>query len=284
MMADEITGQTKSQDLYLDLMKQCLTRYLFIDQELRDVEGWSGWRKTAYSPVKALLGRFGLSLVRPAPADRAGRQRGEGWPGHAETMVGLKRLDNVHHCVADVIENDVPGDLIEAGVWRGGTTIFMRAALAAYDDRTRRVWVADSFRGFPVPDPRHYPAGAEIDVEFPWLQVGLDEVKANFARYDLLDDRVRFLEGWFKDTLPTAPIDRLAVIRLDGDLYESTWDAISALYPKLSLGGYLIVDDYGCIEECRRAIHDYRSQHGITEPIETIDWTGVYWKRTESQV
>jgi O-methyltransferase len=90
---------------------------------------------------------------------------------------------------------------------------------------------------------------------------------------------VQFLKGWFKDTLPQAPIERLAVARLDGDMYESTMTAIEALYPKVQPGGFVIVDDYGAVPACKRAIEDYRARFGITEPIETIDWTGVYWRK-----
>jgi O-methyltransferase len=237
---------------YLELMKRCLTRLLFIDED-------------------------------PAAGNPEARAAGLEWPPprHAETMVGLRRLDNVQACVADVLRAGVPGDLIEAGVWRGGTTIFMRAALAAYGDGERRVWAADSFEGLPRPDPGQYPADAGLDLfsQMPELSVGLDQVKANFARYGLLDDRVRFLVGWFKDTLPTAPIDQLAVIRLDGDLYESTMDSIAALYPRLSIGGYVIVDDYNNIRACRRAVSDYRVTHGIIEEIIPIDWAGVYWQK-----
>ena len=87
---------------------------------------------------------------------------------------------------------------------------------------------------------------------------------------------MRFLVGWFKDTLPRAPIEQLAVVRLDGDLYESTMDAIEVLYPKLSVGGYLIVDDMSW-EGCAKAVHEFRQQHGIREPMVPIDWTGEYW-------
>ncbi len=90
---------------------------------------------------------------------------------------------------------------------------------------------------------------------------------------------MRFLEGWFRDTLPNAPIESLAVIRLDGDLYESTTDALAALYPKLSPGGFVIVDDYGAFEPCRRAVDDYRATRGIDDAIEEVDWTGVCWRR-----
>ncbi len=95
----------------------------------------------------------------------------------------------------------------------------------------------------------------------------------------MLDEGVRFLKGWFKDTLPSAEAEAYAVLRLDGDMYESTMDALNALYPKLSPGGFLIVDDYGAVPACRQAVEDYRAVHGIDEPIIEIDWTGAYWRK-----
>lgn len=208
------------------------------------------------------------------------REFGLDWPEHAETMAGLRRLDNVQECVEDVLARGVPGDFIETGVWRGGTSILMRAVLAAQGEALASVWVADSFSGLPRPNLADYPADAGLDYfSYDELAVGLESVRANFARYGMLDDRVRFLPGWFKDTLPDADIDRLALLRLDGDLYESTIDALRALYPKLSVGGYCIVDDYGALPACRRAVEDYRAAHGITESVQAIDWTGVYWRR-----
>ena len=109
----------------------------------------------------------------------------------------------------------------------------------------------------------------------------MEEVKKNFANYALLDDQVQFLVGWFSDTLPKAPIERLAVMRLDGDMYESTMDSLTYLYPKLSICGYIIIDDYLAIPACRKAVEDYRSQNGITDEIHTIDWSGVFWKKTK---
>ena len=159
--------------------------------------------------------------------------------------------------------------------------MLFRSILAAYGVTDRRVWVADSFEGLPEPDGERYPADAGID----WSGVGLlkvdaDAVRANFARYGLLDDQVGFLEGWFCDTLPDAPIDELAVLRLDGDLYQSTMDALDALEPKVADGGFVIVDDYGGWASCRAAVDDYRNAHGITATIETVDWTGVWWRKS----
>jgi predicted O-methyltransferase YrrM len=112
------------------------------------------------------------------------------------------------------------------------------------------------------------------------LAVSIDEVKSNFEKYGLLDEQVNFLPGWFRDTLPNAPFKQLALIRLDGDMYESTMDALTALYPKLSSGGYLIVDDYA-LSGCKQAIHDYRSANNISEEIRRIEGYGaVYWQRS----
>ena len=144
----------------------------------------------------------------------------------------------------------------------------------------RRVWVADSFEGLPPPDREKYPADAEdILYTLPQLAVSLEQVQSNFERYGLLDDQVKFLKGWFKDTLPKAPIEKLAFARLDGDMYESTMDALVALYPRLSPGGFLTVDDYGSVPACAQAVTDYRKEHGIKEPIQRIDNDGVFWRR-----
>ncbi|MGH9127857.1 MAG: TylF/MycF family methyltransferase [Acidimicrobiales bacterium] len=265
-------------DLYLELLKRCLTREAF--PERYTSLPTKGWRAQLARLPRRALAAGGLELVRLMPSDAQIRAEGRDWPAGAETMIGRRRLDNLHRCLVGALTEGVPGDFMETGVWRGGSVIFMRAALAARGDPTRCVWVADSFQGLPPPDTKAYPADAGDSLwEMPELAVGMEEVKANFARYGLLDERVRFLPGWFRDTLPTAPVDELAVLRLDGDLYESTMVALESLYPKLSVGGYLIVDDYGAMESCRSAVHDYRSAHRIEEPIVPVDWTGVYWRR-----
>ena len=275
--APAVAGIGSDPQLYLTLVKKCLTNWIY------------GHCEEAVVPPDGLLDAAaaaacaaqGLRLVQPRPFDPAVRQEGKDWPPTAYTMIGMKRLDNVQSCVEDVLARHVPGDLIETGVWRGGTTMFMRAILKAYGIRDRTVWVADSFAGLPPPDTAHYPWDKGLDLyKFRELAISLDEVRANFARFDLLDEQVRFLKGWFRDTLPQAPITQLAVLRLDGDLYESTMDALTSLYPKLSRGGYVIVDDYGCIEACRKAVHDFRDSRGITDAILPVDWTGVYWRRS----
>ena len=195
-------------------------------------------------------------------------------------MIGLKRLDNLQTCIEDVLVKGIPGDLMETGVWRGGAAIFMRGVLKCYAVEDRVVWAADSFAGLPPPDPETYPAdNGQTLHTVSFLAVSLAKAQANFARYGLLDEQVRFLQGWFRETLPRAPMKRLAILRLDGDLYESTMEAFTHLYPKLSVGGYLIVDDYGAVPVCREAVHDFRQAQGISEKMVPIDGDSVYWRR-----
>ena len=209
------------------------------------------------------------------------RRLGRDWPSVAHTMIGQVRLANFRRLIEDVIRSGNPGDIIETGVWRGGACIMARAVLKAYGVTDRRVWVADSFQGLPPPEPAHYPADAgDRHSEMTQLAVSLGQVQENFRKYDLLDNQVEFLKGWFKDTLPTAPIERIAVLRLDGDMYQSTYEALAALYDKLQRGGYLIVDDYGAVEGCRLAITDFRAGRAITDAIVDINGTGVYWRKT----
>ena len=131
-------------------------------------------------------------------------------------MVGRARLENVEECVSTVLADGVPGDLVECGVWRGGVTILMRGMLAAYGITDRTVWVADSFEGLPPPESPQDKLDLSQEL-CPELAVTRERVSASFERFGLLDDQVRFLPGWFKDTLPRAPIERMAVLRLDGD-------------------------------------------------------------------
>jgi O-methyltransferase len=198
----------------------------------------------------------------------------------SHTMIGRKRLENVQFCAETALADSIKGDFIETGIWRGGTCIFMRGILAAYGVTDRTVWAADSFEGVPPPT---WPEDEGFDISssvLPVLAVSLDEVRELFSRYDLLDDNVKFLKGWFKDTLPAAPIERLAILRLDGDLYESTMDALVPLYDKVGPGGFVIVDDYGSCPPCKHAIDDFRSQRGISDTLQTIDAQGVYWRKS----
>lgn len=195
----------------------------------------------------------------------------------AHSMIGRARMDNLHKCMDRIVADSVPGDFIETGVWKGGATIFMRGFLKAHDIRDRKVWVADSFEGLPKASAAQ-DAGWDF-TKYPYLSVGLEEVQELFARYELLDKQVRFLKGWFKDTLPAAPIKKLALLRLDGDLYESTMDALTNLYDKLSPGGYCIIDDYHGVAPCKVAVDEFRTSRAIRDRMIDIDHDSVYWRK-----
>lgn len=200
------------------------------------------------------------------------RAAGMDWPLQGLTMVGLNRLDDLEWCVEGVVREDVEGDLIEAGAWRGGASILMRATLDSLGAEDRTVCVADSFQGFPMPDDTQHLNAVHF------LAVPLEEVKANFARFGI-ERGVRFVPGFFEDTMASLSDGRWSIVRLDGDTYEATWLTLQSLYPGLSAGGYLIVDDYGALDECRRAVDEFRRHHGLTEPLEKVDWTCVRWRR-----
>jgi len=246
-------------DLYLDLLKKSLTNTLRKSEPDVEAEHWQ------------FVPNFVQHYIK----------------GDAVSMLPMARFDNLQACIADVVRSNVPGDLIETGVWRGGATIFMRAMLKALGVTDRTVWVADSFEGLPNPDADKYPVEAKTHTGkvmtsvYNHFAVSLEDVRSNFEAYGMLDEQVRFLKGWFKDTLPEAPINTLAISRLDGDYYESTMDALVNLYHKLSVGGYVIVDDYG--EDrwtyCRKAVDDFRRECGIVEPMIQVDSKCFYWQR-----
>jgi O-methyltransferase len=285
------TSSNRTQaDPYLDLLKRCLTADLYDESAWQVIQPKKLGAVDLRHPVKLvrdlvrnalfrLTHQTDFALVRRSPFKPELRAQGIDWPMFGYSMIGLRRLDNIQQCVADIVANNVPGDLIEAGVWRGGSTIFMRALLKHHQIANRVVWAADSFQGLPRPNLSVSGMPREQDFShMGYLKVSLEQVQANFRRFDLLDDQVKFLKGWFKDTMLTAPIDRLALLRLDADMYESTMDVLGPLYPKVSAGGYVIIDDYHTWDGCRKAVDEFRAAHGITAELRQIDWASVYWQ------
>lgn len=288
-----VTQRVDAVALYLDMMKMSLTDSIYLNDPLA-IYGFCSsrsnataqWKQFSVTVLEKLLSRYKIRLVKPyavlGKKEREDiRRNGSDWPVRAHTMIGMKRLDNLQFCVESVINDGIKGDLIETGVWRGGACIFMRAILKAYGDTARTVWAADSFAGLPTPNAEVYQAdaGDKHHTFVNYLGVSRQEVEENFRSYNLLDAQVRFIEGWFKDTLPDAPIDHLAVLRLDGDMYESTIQALEALYHKLSSGGFVIIDDY-FLGPCRQAVTDFRSNNHISGEIVDIDGMGVYWRKS----
>ncbi len=192
------------------------------------------------------------------------------------TMIGYKRLSNVEQLIKYVVETGVDGDVIETGVWRGGACILMREHLNELKS-DKKVYVADSFEGLPKPDGKYPHDEGDTHHQVGMLSVSMEDVMVNFKTYSTLENVV-FLKGWFKDTLPTLK-NKFSLIRLDGDMYSSTIDALNNLYPLLSKNGCCIIDDYWAVNGCRQAVIDYRKEHKITEKIIQIDKTGIYWQK-----
>jgi len=243
-----------SRDLYLDLLIKILANTIYEDPSTNPEN----------------VGPFNPEL----------RAKGGDWPAIAHSMVGTRRLENLRDLAQRVIDEEIPGDFIEAGVWRGGCCILMRGVLKANVITDRKVFVADSFEGLPPPKPSEFPYDEGWNLHlYPELAVSVDQVKANFARYGLLDEQVIFVKGLFRDTLPTLAAGPFALIRLDADLYESTYVALESLYPKLSPGGFIILDDVNFIPPCRQAVMDYRSQMGISAVMRKVDWNASWWQK-----
>jgi hypothetical protein len=270
--------------LYLDLLKKTLTGSLY-DESAWQILDSQMPKRTLYAffreiIIKALRKRS-LILVKTRHFDKDKRDGGIDWPMIGYTMVGMRRLDNLQTCVQSVLKDDVPGDFVECGVWRGGASIFVRALFKVHDISDRKVWLADSFQGMPVPK-EHDVGDPDLSYE-NYLKVSLDSVKNNFRRFDLLDNQVQFLKGWFSDSLPHAPIDRISILRLDGDHFSSTMDALTSLYGKVSVGGYVIIDDYYAFPSCSVAVSQFFRDQGIDPELNRIDTLSVYWQRTASR-
>jgi O-methyltransferase len=244
----------RGRDLYLDLLIKVLTNMVYGDP----------------STNPANTGPFQPEL----------RAIGYDWPVLAHTMVGLQRLQNVRELAQRALDENIPGDFIEAGIWRGGCCILMRGVLEANGVKDRKVYAADSFAGLPPPDAEAYPADRDFDLSiYRELAVSLEAVKDNFARYDLLDDQVAFVKGLFAETLPGLSAGPFCLLRLDGDYYGSTYVSLEALYPKLSPGGFVIVDDFNYLRSTREAVNDYRTRMGITAVMHQVDWSASWWRK-----
>jgi hypothetical protein len=232
-----------------------------------------------------LLHRFATYLsgaAIPSQAEgyistRAEMACGHNYDDKCYTMIGLLRLMNICDLAKVVFQHKIPGDFCECGVWRGGAVIFMKALLDSYNEK-RKVFVCDSFKGFEgithsteTDDNRM----ESLMKDFP--SASEEQVRANFEKFELLDESVVFVPGFFKESLATAPIEKLSILRLDADLYEPTLTVLETLYPKVVPGGFVIVDDYLNVPACAQAVRDYFKDKlpGMCQ----IDWSGVWFQK-----
>lgn len=188
------------------------------------------------------------------------------------TLLSKGQLDLIERAILTVEERGVPGDFLEAGVWRGGAIILMRSLIEAYQMGDRKVFAADSFAGIPKNSrARNDPVDSWAD---RWV-ASLDEVRQSIARFGFLDERIVFAPGFFSESLKTLEGEKFALIRLDSDSYESVETSLHHLYPLLSKGGIVIIDDWHLVG-CRSAVQNYRLQHGIRDEIQVYE-ANAYW-------
>lgn len=220
--------------------------------------------------------------ANPHPYDPERRRAGRDWPLFGYTMTGDLRVEALRKVIEDALKNNVVGDFIELGVWRGGTSIMAAAVFKAYKQTNRKVWVCDSFEG--LPEAAEGLADKNYWSQMSYLKVSKEQVMHNFQKYGLLNDNIQFVKGFFFDSLPKLRHQqlhsgwKLSILRLDGDMYESCLDSIFNLYEFLSVGGYVIIDDWN-IPECNEAINEFLRTHSLVPNIVRIDKSAVYWKK-----
>jgi len=239
------------RDAYVDLIKRSITNYSYLGGD-QPVEKF---RCVTHYDLKQSQWKID-PLARPM------------------TLLTRSQLDLIEAAVVALEERAVPGDYIEAGIWRGGVVILLRALINAYGVPERKVVAADSFAGIPknvraLNDP--------VDL-WPdrWI-APLDEVQQGIRRFGLLDDRIEFVAGFFAHSLRKLADRKFALIRLDSDSYDSVETSLEYLYPLLSDGGVIIVDDWHLVG-CKAAVMNYRARHGVKEDIQV--WDGnAYWTK-----
>lgn len=225
--------------------------------------------------LRFLANLFGATISRhTTPFER---HQGRVWPATAMTMIGTTRLNHLWSLLESLHHDQIAGDFVECGVWRGGASIFATAVLYCLSCH-RNVILCDSFGGLPKPlhpidkaEPMRFWKHADA------LSVSLEQVKDNFRRFHLLHDNVQFVPGWFKDTLVPSRFPPIALLRADGDMYEST-KQILCLYEKVSPGGYVVIDDYYDVKGCRQAVDEFLPTIGHPRMIQ-IDCASVYWRK-----
>jgi hypothetical protein len=201
------------------------------------------------------------------------------------TMTSPERLFSLIQAVRHVCAAKIPGDVVECGVWRGGSMMAVARTLVECGERTRPLHLFDTFEGMSSPGEKDVDidgqeAGALLrsqrkeDPDSVWCYAPLEEVRARLADtgYDM--SHVRFIKGKVEDTIPAHAPERITILRLDTDWYESTRHELEHLYPRLSPGGVLIVDDYGHWSGCRQAVDEYFAARNLKVLLNRIDYSG----------
>lgn len=271
------------EEMYLELMRRALTRHnMERYQTVMPANPYGfvfNWKVGLADRVNHLLRKFGFEIAKTSvPASKV-REMGQDWPLNAETMIGIRRLEHLHFAMHKLSSDKITGSFMETGVWRGGACIYMAAFCKVYQN-DNEIIAADSFRGLPAPDPENEKEDQESKWhEIPYLSVSLEDVKRNFLDYGLLGKNLRFVPGFFSETLPSLDVREIALLRLDGDMYSSTIDVLENMYDRVVEGGFVIVDDYR-LASAQSAVHDFLEERGINPTLEKIDEDAIFWRKT----
>ncbi|MDE0863626.1 MAG: class I SAM-dependent methyltransferase [Rubripirellula sp.] len=201
------------------------------------------------------------------------------------TMTSIERLNGLCEAVRYLSENKIEGDIVECGVWRGGSMMAIASMLSRFDDQDRELFLFDTFEGMSEPTEHDVSIGgvtAETlldeedigDAKSVWCVSSLAEVKSNMAKMDYPTEKVHFIPGKVEDTIPANGPGKIALLRLDTDWYESTAHELEHFFSRLVDGGVLIVDDYGHWQGARKAVDEYFEKHGIGMLLQRLDYTG----------
>ncbi len=196
------------------------------------------------------------------------------------TMVTNKNLINLYYLVQEADRLNLPGDIVECGVWNGGSAAFMAVAGAeGPHPGLRTLWLFDSFEGLPRPDERD--GDEERRAYFKeWNKGNAERVREIFKRMGLGLEKVKIVPGWFEQTLATTPVRSIALLHIDADWYSSVKTALEAFYDKVVPGGFVILDDYGYWKGCTQALRDFFSEHEIAHVrIKQMGREGGYFQK-----
>ncbi|MGZ4716432.1 MAG: CmcI family methyltransferase [Acidimicrobiales bacterium] len=264
---------------YLDLLKGALIDEHYLENELR-IQHLITALEHGGQPSRAELRDPHRLMRRNGDALRAARRAGGSTGGDLVshfpyTTLGRVGLDALEAKLDLLQEDKVGGDLFECGTGRGGSAIFMRGYLDSREVIGRKVWVADRFRASPLVDADGQPEEA---ADFSDLLADLNIVRDAFHRFDLLDDRVRFLQGDYAETLPDAPVEKIALLRLGAGLGAEVADILDLLYARVAVGGIVLIEE-AHEPATAQAIADFRTALGVDEQLEQIGTFGTSWRK-----
>ncbi|HMO15327.1 MAG TPA: TylF/MycF/NovP-related O-methyltransferase [Pirellulaceae bacterium] len=201
------------------------------------------------------------------------------------TMTSPERITALCNAVDYLVRNQIEGDIVECGVWRGGSMLAAIRTLLDHQDRHRQVWLYDTFEGMTEPGQADVDfigrraetllaEQARADEESVWCVSQLEQVKQLLDASGYNQQLIHYIQGAVEETIPAHIPDRIALLRLDTDWYSSTKHELVHLLPKLAVGGVLIVDDYGHWHGCRKAVDEYFEKYRIPMLLNRIDYTG----------